>query len=87
MVDWAEACRGPAGCDVATCRGELIGLCGVEVAERFRHAYEAATGQAHHPYWDLARVLEHGPSPWTEAEILQAEWCLADAFERLGRMT
>jgi aminoglycoside phosphotransferase (APT) family kinase protein len=87
VVDWAEACRGPAGCDVATCRGDLIGLCGVEVAERFRHAYEATTGEIHHPYWDLARVLEHGPSPWTQAEVTQAEWCLADALGRLERMT
>lgn len=87
VVDWAEACRGAAGCDVATCRGDLIGLCGVDVAEEFRRAYEATTGEVHHPYWDLARVLEHGPSPWTEAEVAQAEWCLADALQRLERLT
>lgn len=87
VVDWAEACRGPAGCDVATCRGDLIRLCGVEVAEEFRHAYEATTDQVHHPYWDLARIFEHGPSPWTPAEVAQAEWCLADALERLERVT
>ncbi len=87
VVDWANACRGPAGCDVATCRGELIGLRGVEVAEQFRRAYEATTGEVHHPYWDLARVFEHGPSPWTQAEVTQAEWCLADALTRLEHTT
>lgn len=83
VVDWAEACRGPAGCDVAACRGDLMRLRGVAVAEEFRHAYEATTGEIHHPYWDLARVFEHGPSPWSEAEVTQAEWCLADALQRL----
>lgn len=87
VVDWADACRGPGGCDVATCRGDLIGRRGVQVAEQFRRAYEATTGEVHNPYWDLARVFEHGPSPWTEAEVTQAEWCLADALERLERMT
>lgn len=29
-VDWANACRGPWGCDIATCRGELIGAGGAE---------------------------------------------------------
>ncbi len=85
VVDWADACRGPAGCDVATCRADLIRLCGVELTEAFRHAYEATTGAAHHPYWDLVRVLEHGPSPWTPTEVAEAEWRLADALERLER--
>ncbi len=77
VVDWANACRGPAGCDVATCRGELIRLCGVEMADRFGDAYEALTGEPHDTYWELVSVFEHGPSPWTPQEITETEPRLA----------
>jgi len=36
IVDWPEACRGPAGCDVARCRSELIRLAGIGVADGCR---------------------------------------------------
>jgi aminoglycoside phosphotransferase (APT) family kinase protein len=35
VVDWANACVGPAGCDLGRCRGNLLGLAGREAADRF----------------------------------------------------
>ena len=84
VVDWVNACRGPAGCDVATCRGELIRLRGVEVADRFRRVYEAVTGEPQHAYWELVSIFEHGPSPWTPQEIAETEPRLAEAMDSAG---
>ena len=39
VVDWVNACAGPAGVDVAHCRTNLVLMYGVSVAERFRQAY------------------------------------------------
>jgi aminoglycoside phosphotransferase (APT) family kinase protein len=83
VVDWANACRGPAGCDVATCRANLIELGGLEAANRFRDAYEALTGERHHPYWDLLWVLEHDPSTWTPQELIAHELRLSYAVKAL----
>ena len=77
VVDWANTCRGPRGCDVAHCRENLIWLSGDEAADEFRAAYEAVTGEVHHPFWELASVLEHGPSNWTEPRLAQSEPRLA----------
>lgn len=73
IVDWANACSGPWGCDIAHCRGNLIELSGPEVADRFLAAYEAVTGRAYDPFWEIASVLEHGPSYWTATRIEQSE--------------
>jgi len=35
VVDWVNACRGPAGIDVGHCRDNLVCLFGVEAAETF----------------------------------------------------
>ncbi len=86
VVDWANACRGPAGCDVATCAGNLVDLGGPEAASRFIAAYEAVTGQQYHPYWELASVLEHGPSPWSAVAVGNSEERLAAALAALGRL-
>lgn len=83
VVDWADACRGPAGCDVATCRGELIRLCGVETADSFRQAYETVTGEPHDPYWELVSVFEHAPAAWTAREIADTEPRLAFAIQAM----
>lgn len=53
IVDWAGSCRGPVGVDVGHCRLNLAALHGVDVAERFRAAWESVSGQAQDPYWDL----------------------------------
>jgi aminoglycoside phosphotransferase (APT) family kinase protein len=86
VVDWANACRGPAGCDVATCAGNLIDLGGPGVAARFVAAYEAVTGQHHDPYWEIASVLEHGPSPWAGFTVESSEARLAAALASMGRL-
>lgn len=53
VVDWAMSCTGPAAFDVGHCRLNLAVLFGADRAERFRRAYEAETGQAVDPWWDL----------------------------------
>jgi hypothetical protein len=53
-----NACIGPAGVDVATCRWNLADWAGLERAGTFVDAYERCTGSVHHPYWDLASLLE-----------------------------
>lgn len=84
IVDWVNACSGPAGCDVATCYGNLVGWAGHRVADDFVAAYETLTGEPHHPYWEIASVLEHGPSPWTPLHIAESERRLARALAALG---
>ena len=79
LVPW------PAGCDVATCYGNLITWAGQQVADEFVAAYEALTGEPHHPYWEVASVLEHGPSPWTPEQIAESEQRLERALAALGR--
>jgi hypothetical protein len=50
FVDWANACRGPWGCDIAHCRSLLIELDGIDAADRFLTAYQSLTGRAYDPY-------------------------------------
>jgi aminoglycoside phosphotransferase (APT) family kinase protein len=85
VVDWANACAGPSGCDLGHCRANLLGLAGREAADTFRSAYETLTGEAYHPYWELASVFDHGPSPWSDDEIIESELRLAWALGELGR--
>jgi hypothetical protein len=84
VVDWANACSGPRGCDVAHCRENLVALSGDDAADQFTAAYEAITGEAHHPFWELASVLEHGPSNWTEHRLAASEFRLARAVAELS---
>ena len=58
VVDWVNACAGPAGIDVAACRWNLDDWAGAGAGATFVRAYEAETGRPHDPYWDLAWVLE-----------------------------
>jgi Ser/Thr protein kinase RdoA (MazF antagonist) len=62
VVDWANACRGPWGCDIAHCRTNLIDLDSAATADRFLAAYESLTGRTYDPYWEIAAVLEQSPS-------------------------
>lgn len=73
VVDWANACRGPWGCDVAHCRAQLILLAGVEAADRFRAAYQSITGRTLDPYWEIASVLEHGPGDLDPVTVATSE--------------
>lgn len=63
IVDWASACRGPAGCDVAHCRDNLIFLGGFDVADEFLRLYTQLSGHEHDPFWEIASVLEHSKFP------------------------
>lgn len=65
IVDWPNACRGPAGMDVAWCRGNLVRLYGVAVADRFLEAYQSLAGSSfeYHPHWDLMGIIEWLPGP------------------------
>lgn len=83
VVDWVNACRGPIGCDIAHCRGNLIDLGGDASADGFEAAYESITGVTHHPYWEIVSVLEHGPSHWTAQEVIPAEARLERALALL----
>ena len=59
VVDWINACRGPAGVDVAHCRTNLAQMYGPEAADQFLDAYlDVADGFAYDPYWDVDSVLD-----------------------------
>jgi aminoglycoside/choline kinase family phosphotransferase len=72
IVDWASACRGPVGCDVAHCRTNLVNWGDEEAAERFTVAYERLTGVAHHPFWEIAAVMESQRSIAAEPRLGRA---------------
>jgi aminoglycoside phosphotransferase (APT) family kinase protein len=65
VVDWVNACRGPAGIDVAWCRHNLANLHGVSAADDFLSAYIEAAGSdfEYDPYWDFMSVVELLPGP------------------------
>lgn len=60
IVDWPNACIGPAGVDLGWCRHNLVHLHGVEEADRFLDAYRSMAGPSfeYHPYWDLITLVE-----------------------------
>lgn len=60
IVDWVNACRGPAGIDVGHCRLNLAQLYGVSTADRFLETYRRAAGEnfVYHPYWDLQALTD-----------------------------
>lgn len=59
VVDWINACRGPAGVDVAHCRTNLAMMFGGESADQFLQSYMRwADGFEYHPYWDLDSLLD-----------------------------
>ncbi|MFC4617586.1 aminoglycoside phosphotransferase family protein [Camelliibacillus cellulosilyticus] len=78
IVDWANACRGPAGIDLGHCRNNLVALFGIEAAGTFLNHYQRLAGNAfqYHPYWDLVAFLDFTfPGPpdvyqgWTDFGI------------------
>jgi Ser/Thr protein kinase RdoA (MazF antagonist) len=73
VVDWVNACRGPASVDVAHCRSNLAFMYGVPAADAFLAAYvRAAPAFRHDPYWDVTSLLDWSLphptpySPWAE---------------------
>ncbi len=61
VVDWTFASTGPRELDTGRCRLNLAVLFSVDWAERFRHAYEAASGHQLDPLWDLYALSFYGP--------------------------
>lgn len=84
VVDWANACRGPWGCDVGTCRVNLRWLGDPAAADEFLAAYESATGHTYDPYWEIASMLERDPSHARRAVLADDEERLARALAELG---
>ncbi|MNN02825.1 homoserine kinase [compost metagenome] len=75
VVDWVNACMGPAGIDTGHCRLNLVQLYGVQAADDFLAAYLKAPGGCHeaaNPYWDMLSLIEILPGPpevyrgWTD---------------------
>ena len=66
VVDWVNACRGPAGIDVGHCRVNLALLHGVEMADLFLHAYiRYSKDFTYNPYFDIVTVLDFVDEPLT----------------------
>ena len=70
VVDWSGAGVGPPDVDVGHCRLNLTLLFSSDVAERFRELYEAESGRAVDPYWDVHALLSYG-SDWKNFLPLQ----------------
>ena len=66
VVDWINACQGPAGVDVAHCRSNLVLMYGLAAADQFLTLYsQVAAGFGYDPYWDLESILDMGlPEPF-----------------------
>ena len=70
VVDWVNACLGPAGVDVAHCRLNLALMYDMTAADAFLAAYQRQRpGYRHAPYWDVDDALGVLPdvepyAPW-----------------------
>ncbi len=82
VVDWANGCSGPWGCDIAHCRDNLVQLGGVEAADAFLRAYIELTDAEYDPFWEIASVLEH--STFTAERIAWSEPRLRPAVSSYG---
>lgn len=60
VVDWVNACQGPAGIDIGHCRLNLAQLYDVATADAFLFAYQKYAGASfrYEPYWDLLSLIE-----------------------------
>jgi aminoglycoside phosphotransferase (APT) family kinase protein len=58
VVDWINACRGPAGVDVAHCRTNLAAMYGPSAADRFLDSYLEQGGRPFDPYWDIDSLVD-----------------------------
>lgn len=67
VVDWVNACRGPAGIDIGHCRVNLALLYSVEVADLFLKHYERHVErvQENQMFWDLRSVIDISFGPPT----------------------
>lgn len=60
VVDWINACRGPAGIDLGHCRLNLAQLFDVPTADAFLSAYQRHVGATfcYDPYWDVMSFID-----------------------------
>lgn len=58
VVDWINACSGPALADIAHCRMNFALLYGVETADSFLNAYLHEHPMDYHPHWDILSVFD-----------------------------
>lgn len=64
VVDWVNACVGPASADLSHCRGNLVQTHGPDAADRFLARYrERVPEHVYHPYWDVDALVSWLPSP------------------------
>jgi aminoglycoside phosphotransferase (APT) family kinase protein len=87
VVDWNFASWGSPSVDLGHMRVNLATDLGPAWADEFLAAYRALTGFEHHPWWDLAAMVdvlpEWDPEPGPEVDRLEA--FVAAALDRLGR--
>ncbi|WP_404451005.1 aminoglycoside phosphotransferase family protein [Virgibacillus necropolis] len=71
VVDWVNACYGPAGIDVGHCRLNLVKLYGVQVADQFLSAYLSLAGETYtyDVYWDILSVMDGGSDVYPGWEV------------------
>ncbi len=65
LVDWSSARMAPPDIDVGHCRLNLAVLSSVDIAERFRRAYESEAGRRVEPWWDVHELLAYDET-WRE---------------------
>ena len=73
VVDWVNACRGPADLDVGHCRLNLAVLNSPELAADFLDAYEADAGRRVDPYWDIRCAIAPAFSDWAAFIPIQVD--------------
>ncbi|MGV3524152.1 MAG: phosphotransferase family protein [Candidatus Sericytochromatia bacterium] len=90
VVDWVNACWGPAGVDVAHCRVNLTLLWGLPAARAFLDAYcQARPSFGYEVYWELDALINALPapsfySPWADWGIPPfADACAQQGLEEL----
>jgi len=88
VVDWNFASWGSPSFDLGHMRVNLATDLGPEWADEFLAAHRALTGFEHHPWWDVAAVIDldliPAPSPPPAPELDRMEAFVAAALDRLG---
>ena len=86
VVDWNFGSWGPPSFDLGHMRVNLATDLGPGWADEFLAAHRALTGLEHHPWWDLAAMVDvlpdWDPAPGPEVDRLDA--FAAAALDRLG---
>ena len=90
VVDWTQASWGPASVDVGHMRWNLAWDYGIQAAEAFLAIHQTLTAGAiqHHPYWDVATVIDlvgdiDPADPLPRVDLANLETYVAAALARL----